>query len=82
MSVASNVGLFVALYVAIVRMSFVPFGVYAVALAALLWLRQRFVPLFPITDAVAAGERRLRMVSIVAFVALIAVGAVSSALWK
>jgi hypothetical protein len=82
LSVASSVGIMVAFYAAILGSSVVPLVAYAVALVTLLWLRQRFVPLFPITDAVATGERRLRTFTLVAFVAVIAIATLSSQLWK
>jgi ribosomal protein S27E len=81
-SIVSNVGIIVAFYAAILRFSFVPFVVYAMVLVTLLWLRQRFVPLFPITDAVATGERRLRVLGIVAFLVFIVIGTLSTILWK
>ena len=81
-SIAANIGLFVALFAAVRYFSMMPLVVYGVALIAVLWLRQRFVPLFPITEAVAAGERRLRTLTLVGFVALVAIASLSSAFWK
>ena len=72
----------VAIYMSLVRLSWLPLIVLAVGTAAIIWALQRWVPLMPVTEATVAREHRFRMMGFGALVVLIVVGLIVEAMTR